>query len=319
MLLLMVPLCVWLGRRDPALLLAAFFLCWLVMHACIGANTPGYYKLIAKTIPAERRGRLYGFGGALSGLLGAGAALLAGRFLGDWGFPDGYAACFLASFVVMAVTVLPLGFMREAAQPPEAVPERIGVRRALALVVEDRRLLWLGVVVALFSLNGMASAFYTLYAIQRFQAGAEAVAQFTAVLMATRTVAYLLVGWLGDAKGNRAALQVSTFAGIAAALTALLAPDLGWMYAVFAWNEVATLGWGVCAINYVLELCPPERSGTYTAVYGVVSGPFRVVLPLFGGAFAAAVGFAPLFAAAAVGGLLALALLTARLPEPRSG
>ncbi len=319
MLLLLAPLCVWLGRTNRPALLMAFFACWGIMHACVGANTPGYYKLIAKTIPAELRGRLYGIGGAISGVLGAGTALAAGWLLQRRGFPDGYAACFLGAFAAMALSFLPVAFMREAEQPPDAVPERIGIRQALGLVRADPRLYWLGVAVALFSLNTMAGSFYALYAIQRFGAGAAAIGEYTAVQMGTRVVAYLLVGWIGDARGNRSALLISTLAGTIAAALALGAPGGGWMWAIFAWNEVATLGWGVCALNYVLELCPPERSGTYTAVYGVLSGPFRVVLPLFGGALAGSIGFPPLFAAAALGGVAALLVLLARLPEPRHG
>jgi MFS family permease len=317
-LLLMVPFCLWVGPVNRKALLVLFFLCWFTMNAAVGANLPGYYKLIAKTIPPEMRGRLYGIGGALSGLLGAAAALPAGWLLQRWGFPKGYAACFLGAFIAMTLSVAPLGWMRETAQAPTELPARTSPWRSLGLVREDRRLLWLCAGVALFSLNGMASGFYTLFALQRFHATAANVAEFTAALMAARTGGFLLVGWLGDRHGNRVALQVSTAAGIAAAGMAVAAPGIGWMFPVFGLNELAVQGWGVCSMNYVLELCPPQRSGTYTAVYGAVTGPFRVVTPLLGGAIAAVVGFGPLFGAAVAGGVLALALLVLRLPEPRS-
>lgn len=314
-LLLMAGLCVW--SPDRTVLLWGFFACWSVMNACMGANTPGYYKLIAKTIPAEMRGRLYGIGGAVSGLLGMAAALPAGWFLQNWGFPRGFAACFLAAFFVQSLTVLPLGVMREAAQPPEHAALRLGMLRSLRLVREDRRLAWLVAALALFSLNQMAGGFYTLYAIQRFHAGAEAVAVFTAVAMGGRTVAFLAVGWMGDRFGNRAAIRFATLCGVGAAALAVAAPDVRWLYYVFALNEAAVQGWGVCAMNYVLELCRPERASTYTAVFGVLSGPFRVVLPVVAGGLVGVLGFRAVFAAAVVGGVLAYALLMTRVPEPR--
>ena len=89
MLLLMVPLCLWLGESHRPALLGAFFACWFVMNTAVGANTPAYYKLIAKTIPAALRGRLYGYGGAISRLLGLGATFLAGWLLARWGYPAG--------------------------------------------------------------------------------------------------------------------------------------------------------------------------------------------------------------------------------------
>jgi MFS family permease len=163
----------------------------------------------------------------------------------------------------------------------------------------------------------MAAAFYTKYALDRFGAKVDDVVLFTAVLTGARVFAFLLVGWLGDRHGNRAALQVSTAAGMIAAALAWVAPELWWLYLVFAVNEVAVQGWGVCSMNYVLELCPPERSSTYTAVFGVFTGPFRVALPLFGGALAQMVGFGPVFGAAVVGAALTLLVLLYYVPEPR--
>jgi MFS family permease len=317
MLLLLVGACVWAGGERRTFLLWAFFLCWGVMNFAMGMNLPGYFKLIAKTIPPEFRGRMYGIGGAVSGLLGVGAAFLAEWLLGRWGFPLGYAACFLAAFVAQSVTVIPLGFMREPTQEEDSSAEHLGPLRALQIGRGDSRLMWLCGAVALFGLNQMANGFYTIYAVHHFGGSPATVAKFTAVLMGARVVANLLIGWIADRRGNRIALQVSTAAGIGAAGLALGAPDLTWLYAVFALNEVAVQGWGVCSMNYVLELCPPERSGTYTAVYGLLTGPFRVALPLCGGAIIALTGYTPVFAAAVVGSCLALALLTWRVPEPR--
>jgi len=316
MLLALALFCLRLGPHHRGALLAAFFGCWLVMSTAMGANMPGYYQLIAKTIPPERRGRLYGFGGAVSGVLGVGGAALAGWLLKTWGFPAGYAACFFAAFIIQTLTVAPLGFMREPVQAPDAARAHPGERSALGAARRDPRLLWLCLALAVFSLNQMAAAFYTDYAIRRFHASTGTVAGFTAVLMGARMAAYLLVGWLGDRWGNRLAMQLATASGIVAAGLAGLAPDLGWLYACFALNEVAVQGWGVCSMNYVMELCPPRRAGAYTAVFNMLSGPFRVLLPLLGGVLITGVGFAPMFWTAVVGGVLTLALLR-RVPEPR--
>lgn len=316
-LFLVAPLTLWLGPHDRGALLLGFFACWFVMNAAMGANMPGYFKLIAKTIPPELRGRLYGISGAVSGLLGIVAAAAAGWLLKHWGFPRGYAACFLAATVVQTITVIPLGLIREPVQPPAEAPEARPGWHSLRLIREDRRLFWLGIVLALFSLNQMAGAFYTVFAIDRFRATPEDVAWFNGVVSAVRTVAFLLAGWLGDRWGNRLALRVAIAAGMVASGLALAAPDLSWIYAVFAFNEIAVQGWSVCSMNYVLELCRPERSGTYTAVFNALSGPFRVLLPLAGGAVVGQIGYPPLFTAATVGAILTLLLLLTRLPEPR--
>lgn len=314
---ILAPLCLWFGDRNRPALLLAFFLAWFVMNTAMGANLPGYYKLIAKTIPAVYRGRLYGIGGAASGLVGIGAAFLAEWYLGRWAFPGGFAACFFTAALVQGVTVLPLAWMREPEQEAHHAPPRSLPHQRLRLIREDPRLAWICVAVAVFSVNQMAAAFYTLFAIERMGATDATVAGFTAVVTGAKTVAFLLVGWLGDRFGNRAAIQVSSLFGLLAAAVAWGAPSLSWLYVVFVLNEIAVQGWGVCAMNYVLELCPPERSGTYTAVYGVFTGPVRVLLPLAGGVLVSAFGYPPVFAAGVIGAALAVALVTARLPEPR--
>jgi len=313
----LAPCCIWFGATHPDALLAAFFLAWFIMNCAMGANLPGYYKLIAKTIPAEYRGRLYGVAGALSGLVGMGGALLAGWFLEHWAFPGGFAACFLAASLIQTATVFPLGLMREPRQPAEARHPTVRPLAQLGLIREDSRMLWLCVAVAVFSLNQMGAAFYTLFAIDRLGAADAEVARFTAAVTGGRAIAYLLVGWVGDRFGNRAALQMSTAFGVVAAVLAWHAPNLLWMYPVFILNEFAVQGWGVCTMNYVLELCPAERSATYTAVFGVFTGPFRVLLPLVGGAVAAWLGYPQLFLVGAVGAVGAMLLIALRLPEPR--
>jgi len=317
LLLLLAPLCLWLGPEHPQALLAAFFACWLVMNSAMGANMPGYYKLIAKTIPPHLRGRLYGIGGALSGLFGVAAAGLAAWFLKTWGFPGAFAACFFGAFLLQTLSVLPLAFMREPPQPPEAAPPRAGVLTALREARQDRRLMAVVAVAALFSLSQAAPAFYTVYALTRFQATGATVALFTGVVMGSKMLAFLVAGWVGDHRGNRAAILVAVVAGALSALLAWAAPDLSWLFAAFLLNELAAQGWGVCAQNYVLELCPPERAGTYTAVYGVLTGPFRVGLPLLAGALVAGLGFPFVFGIATLGGVGALGLLLRTMPEPR--
>jgi MFS family permease len=315
---ILAPFCLLFGDSNRPALLLAFFASWFVMNTALGANSPGYYKLIAKTIPAAYRGRLYGIGGAISGLLGVGAAFLAEWYLERWAFPGGFAACFLTAVVVQGVTVVPLGFMREPEQAAHHAPPPSLPHHRLRLIREDPRLMWICAAVVVFSVNQMAAAFYTVFAIERMGATDATVAGFTAVVTGAKALGFLLVGWLGDRFGNRAAIQASSLFGLAAATLAWGAPNLAWLYVVFMLNEVAVQGWAVCAMNYVLELCPPERAGTYTAVYGVFTGPARVLLPLAGGALVGIVGYAPVFAAGAFGALLAMVLVAARLPEPRA-
>ncbi len=318
-LLAIAAACPLFGIRRPELLLMIFFGSWAVMNIAMGANTPGYFKLIAKTIPASMRGRLYGLGGAISGLLGMVTGQYAAWLLDRFSFPTGYAICFLAAFVVQTLSVLPLGFMREPVQEklPDSPPPTTNLPRPRRIGF-DPRLSRLCLASALISVNGITAAFLTLYALQHFRVTDAAAAQFTIAVMGCRTLGSILVGWIGDRYGNRAALLVSTVCGCAGAVTALAAPSAVWLYPAFGLAEIAAQGWGICTINYVLELCGPEKSATYTAQYSLLVGPARVGGPLLGALLVSRFGYRGAFATALLAGITVLVLLLVSVPEPRN-
>jgi MFS family permease len=317
-LLAMVPLCLWLGPVTRTALLWAFLFCWGGMTFTMGCNSPSYMKLIAKTVPPEQRGRLYGMGGALAGLLGVLGAQLAAWLLEHLRFPAGYAACFGVAFLIQTVTVLPLGFMREPAGEP-APPEAHRPSELVQLLRSDRVLQGFIGVGILFGANVMATAFYTKYAIARFHAGVELVAMFTSVLMLSAVVTNLLCGWVGDRAGNKRLLELGLVTGIAAPVIAWAAPSALWLIPVFAVNQVAVTAWGIAQINYVLELCGPERAATYSAVAGLLIGPFRAAAPLLGAWLVGAAGYGSLFGISAAFTLVALVVSSAWVVEPRVG
>jgi MFS family permease len=169
----------------------------------------------------------------------------------------------------------------------------------------------------LFAANLMANVFYTKYAIDRFHAGVDVVGRFTMVLMAAQVVANLLCGAVGDRSGNKRLLELGLMAGAAAPALAAAAPSVEWLYPAFALNQVAVASWGIAQINYVLELCGPERSATYSAVAGLLIGPFRAATPLMGAWLLGVTGYQPLFGLTAALTLLALAVSFRWVSEPR--
>jgi MFS family permease len=169
----------------------------------------------------------------------------------------------------------------------------------------------------LFAANVMATAFYTEYAIDRFHAGVNQVALFTAVLMAAQVAANLLCGAVGDRQGNKRLLELGLAAGVAAPALAWAAPGITWLYLVFALNQIAVTSWGIAQINYVLELCGPERSATYSAVAGLLIGPFRAAAPLIGAWLVGTAGYRPMFGWCGLLTLLALVISGRWMREPR--
>jgi MFS family permease len=316
-LLAMAPLCLWLGPADRSALLWAFFFCWGGMTFTMGCNSPSYMKLIAKTVPPDWRGRLYGIGGAVAGLLGVLGANVARGLLHSLGYPRGYAACFAVAFLIQTLTVLPLGFMREP--PGEEAPAEAHRPAELFRLLRDDPVLqgFIGVGI-LFAANVMATAFYTAFAIERYHAGVNRIAAFTAVLMASQVAANLLCGMVGDRHGNKRLLELGLIAGVAAPALACAASGAAGLLPVFALNQIAVTSWGIAQINYVLELCGPERTATYSAVAGLLIGPFRAAAPLAGAWLVGVAGYRSLFGLCAALTVLALVVSWRWVLEPRN-
>jgi len=308
----------WLGRNNSALLLLMFFLALTIHSGAMGLNMPSYFNLYAKVIPANRRGGMWGLGGAISGVLALGGTWLSGRLLNSYGFPDAYALSFLFAFIALMLGIIGFPFIREL--PTNDAPPPIGtisyIRNTPALLRTDTRFGYFVAAQVVYSFSYMAPAFYTVYAIDRFKAGAAEVALFTTVLMATNTVANLLLGILADRRGNKPVLQISMATAIAAALLALVAPSLWWMYPVFALNSVVYAGANMGGYNMPLEFAPRTQVPTYVAVSMTAIAPFRAVVPLIGGVVAG-VGYGGVFVISLVAAALGLAILTLKVSDPR--
>lgn len=314
----MIPLTLLWYHTHPTWLLWAFFAGFAGHSLSMGCNNPAYTALISKLIPAERRGRLYGIGGAVGGAFGLGGALLARHFLSGFGLRIGFAMCFGLATLILLVTVIPLGLMREyrCHHSAEADSWLRYARRALSIIKTDRQYSRFLVSQIIQSFSGMAGAFYTVYAIHRFDAGAVEVGTYTAVLQATAIVAGPLCGFAGDHLGNKWLLVVGSLLTVAAPLAALAVPSSSLYLLVFVLSSVATNAYELGVFNIVMEFCPPHQVPTYGALRASAVAPFRTIAPMVGGLLADTAGYPAVFAVSAAAALAGLPLLVS-LREPR--
>ncbi len=317
-LLLLAALTPWLGRTSPWVLLWVFFACITVHNFAMGFNMPAYFNLYSKVIPPRRRGSMWGFGGAIGGLLALGGAQLSGILLSRYGFPDAFALCFLFAFIALTLGIAGFRYVRElpASEVPPYTPTVRYLRSAPAILRSDTQFGLFVLSHAVHSFAYMAPAFYTVYALDRFNATPRTVALFTTVLMAASAIANPVLGLVADRYGNKLVLQIGMLLSVAGPLLAVLAPSLEWMYLVFVFNSIVMAGSSIGGFNLPLEFAPRPQVPTYTAVAMTGIAPIRALVPVIGGVIAGW-GYAPVFWISAVASALGLALLTARVRDPR--
>jgi hypothetical protein len=186
-----LPLGFWVGGLMRAqvlgIALAGFFLPapWNLIATCFFLGCFGLFLgmqgvlfnfLMSKVIPVDLRGRLNGVRNFLAGLTAAGVAWVGGYLIEGETLGNGYAATFLLSFVLTALGLMTLVFLREPESP--AVRERVGFMTRLrdlpALLRADRAFTHYFVARSLATLGHMAMPYYVLFAgLQLELAGAE--------------------------------------------------------------------------------------------------------------------------------------------------
>ena len=309
------------GSAKPSWLLLFFFLLIIVARLSGGLMSPAYMDLVARAVTQRMTGKYLGLANSVSTAVGAVGGLAAGIFLDTYGFQNGFVLCFLAAFLL---TLLSWGSLYSVREPwRESVKHVTGLaiylRRLAAVLRGDRDFCLFIASQVLLSFIGMATAFYTAYAIDLLHPTGDQIGVFTFVFLGVQVFTNLLWGYLGDKKGHKLTMQLGYICGIAAALAAAFAQSIQGFELVFALAGAGFSASIVCWLSMLLEFAGPENRPTYIAVGNALVSPFSAAAPMIGGVL---VGFYQhplvflLAAAIAVVGLLILT--TVRDPRSRS-
>lgn len=327
---LLLAAAVWLVAR-PGLLLAAFFVLYSAARLAAGLAGLAFFDVVAKTIPARRRGSFFAWRLLLGGLLGIVSGWIVSRLLEAPGFtfPRSYALLFLL-YCAAAVPAM-AAFIAIREPPGVTVHERMTLgqqlRRAGGLLRRDpvfRRYMLTRLALAL---AGIAVPFYAVYAQQVLRAPEGMVGIYLMTRIGAQLLFNLPWGRLSDRHGNRLTMLLSTLGSgltplIALALvaaTALLRLEGNWLpylaIPVFLLDGAVRPSLVLVDSNFLLELAPEAERPLYLGLSNTLIG-VAVLLSGMGGLVVDLCGFAGLFLLAA--GLCILAHLWARgLPEPR--
>ena len=158
---------VWL-INAPALLLPAFFIIYAIAQLAAGPAGLTFFDVVAKTIPARRRGRLFAMRLFIGGVMGLGSSWVVIQVLGHPALPFPrdiallvalYSVLLIPSFATfMAVREPPTAVTKEAV----ALKEQL--RRGGRLLRENRIYQRYLAVRVMLALTGIALPFYSVYA-----------------------------------------------------------------------------------------------------------------------------------------------------------
>jgi MFS family permease len=311
--------CVVLAPRYPTAMLVITASLVAIFGLAGGICLPAWMDIVARVTPLRMRGKLFGWSGALSGLLGVGGGLGAERVLAAFAFPYNFAACFAAASVCLFVSFLGLVAIREpvVVERAPAVSMHAYIGQVPEMLRRDRHFSLFIAVRILSALAGMAVAFVAVYATEQRGLPPSVAGRFTAVMLGTQVITTPLFGMIADRHGYKTSLQFALLSqAVAMALTLVVTTPLGFSI-VFALIGATTGLLFSTTLNMVVEFASPAERVSYLGMHGTLIAPALLVAPVIGGWLVEWSGYGLAFSVAALCGLAALALLTFWVPDPR--
>jgi len=294
----------------------------LIFLTAVGGSlgVPAWFHLFTKTTPMKLRGRLQGVRQLLASALGILGGTIVTLVLSVFPFPQNFGLLFIIAFSFSMMSYRYLFKLIE----PRAEPMSYPAERAPSIMADGRAIIRRDknfrnfLLADAFTLMAMsASAFYAVYAIEKFNLPSSYAGTFTVIVMAGMVVGNIVFGFLADSFGHKGNLILLAGASAAGSIVAMSAGNIlvyGLTFIFMAWTLSLQ---GISRLSFVAELCTERDRPTYIALTNTLTAPTVTIGILFGW-IARAYGFPAMFSAGAVIGLLAAACLYFFVVDPRS-
>lgn len=268
-----------------------------------GFSMSSWFDMMHRAFSSRVKSRVVTMSGLVSSFVGIGASIVVGAILGapSLPFPDNYAVLFVLAFISIVCSYIALASIQErpvmtdtATASPSATNDVNFFAHVWGLVKEDRRLQAIMWVRSLTMVEGMASAFYVVFAREQLKLPEASIGVFSTGLVLGGILGTAGFGWVFNHWGARSVIRATCWLRLLAVLLALLVsifalPGTFWAwlaYGVFfiimifngAINRSNMLGFMSYAQNIAKEVDRPAYIGALNTVAGLGG-----LMPVFGG------------------------------------
>lgn len=305
--------------NQTTAVLSVLFLYFLA--AIIGSvPIPGWFHLFSKTTPVKLRGRLLAVRQLIGSVMAFAAGSLTVLILSTLNFPFNFATLFFTAFIITMISFYFLSKVKEDDEfyhddkTSEVTDKLVLIKSIFNTNVPFRNFLFAD---ALTTMCLTATAFYPVFALNKFDLPVSYVGTFTIITTAGMILGNFFLGYLADILGHRVNLIILSSASLLASVTAIVANNILAYGMVFFFVGVALSLVGISRGPFVIELCSPKERQFYIAMLNTLTAPFSV----FGIAAGAAIGFLSYYVVFLVYILLAgvsIFWLIKKVREPRN-
>lgn len=311
----------WWGDSAHTMVLISFVILLFLFSFSGGVANVPFFNMIAKAIPADKRGRFFGLRQFWGGLAAVGAGWLVRWILAlpSISFPQNYGYLFLITFVLLTFGYIALTLFREPEHEAVTAAEE-KQNKALSIWAYLRQFASLRTVILSQMTSQsllIAMPFFVLYAKEALHFPVSWVGYFVMAQMLGGVVSNFLWAKLSDRFGNRIVIQLSILTAVAALIFALLGRSFALYVLVFVFAGFYLNGAGIGYKNYIMELGDEKERPRLISIQGTLMFPVYF-FPLLGGVLVDRFGFFVTFLFTAVVLLISF-LLSFQLCEPRKG
>ncbi|MFC1960348.1 MFS transporter [Chloroflexota bacterium] len=313
-----------LHPSQTTLMLVGFLVCYGI--AAVGDGIVGvpWVDLMGSSMDNRWRARLFGLMTGLGALLMLGVAPIIAKILSDDGpvFPNNYALIFGIAGILLALSSLPVLFLRElpGGKPADTVPAFSEFIPQLGRVLrEDGPYRNMIITRTLTSMFAMATPFYIGFATESLGMSNEvAVPGLFAMYTVGVLIGALLYSWLGN-RHNYQYLQVALLTAALVPICALLAGVIGPapLYLGFFISGLALSSLFSAYLNWIIMYSNPDELPVYTGLFNTISAVTLLASPIIGGLIVQTFGYRAVFATALVMVLGAFFMLTRHVIDPQ--
>jgi hypothetical protein len=285
-----------------------------------------WFDIMARAIPPRMRGRMFGIGQAISGLVGIGAGALVKLILEHSSFPDNYTVIFVLAGLMLIPSSIGILLIREPApdvtDEQDENPMKGGWTKRLMADPVYRQLTICRIMVGMMAL---ATPFYVKHAQSVLQLPESAIGDFVIAQTITGVIISAVLGLVHERQGPRAVIRIGTAAATVAPIFALVAhlAGGGWLARayplVFVALGIANSTWIMGFFNYVLEIAPEGNRAAYVGTINSIVWPLTL-MSVVGGWLLEATSYTMLFGTTAafvgISFLLSLRLKSSRSATP---
>ncbi|MDP8218294.1 MAG: MFS transporter [Candidatus Theseobacter exili] len=307
--------------NNPSIALWGLFLLLSIFTFMGGVAVVPFMDIWGKTISPDLRGRFFGYRQLLGGFLAIFSGLIVKSILNNSNvaFPDNYALLFLFAFILITISYVALGSVKEpfAEVHKEQLPFYDFLRKTTGILKKDtnfRKFLFIQILSGTIALS---LPFFVLYAKDVLKIRIGMIGIFLSAQMLGMVLSTIIWGYLSDHLGSKKVLQLSILFGLLAPLFALLLPRhcSNLFVLLFVFLSFFISGRVISKNSFLLDTAPAKDRPRYVSLEGTFRLPV-VFFPLIGGVLVQYSSYTMLFAITGFF-LLGAFILSFCLKEPR--